>query len=140
MSNLNNSGLSRVLSYIKNWVGGLLSNKSDTNHSHAWNDIASKPSFANVATSGSYNDLSNKPTIRTNILHFAYVSSLDANAILEDGIWYVYGGITGAPMSNHGVLVYVKSVGTPFQMYFPDDRLYVYKRICVDGAWQVWEK
>ena len=62
MSNLNNSGLSRVLSYIKNWVGGLLSNKSDTNHSHAWNDIASKPSFANVATSGSYNDLSNKPS------------------------------------------------------------------------------
>ena len=43
-------------------------------------------------------------------------------------------------MSNHGVLVYVKSVGTPFQMYFPDDRLYVYKRICVDGAWQAWEK
>ena len=65
MSNLNNGGLSRVLSYIKNWVGGLLSNKADTNHSHAWNDIASKPSFANVATSGSYNDLSNKPTIPT---------------------------------------------------------------------------
>ena len=108
-------------------MSGLLSNKSDTNHSHAWNDIASKPSFANVATSGSYNDLSNKPTIRTDILHFACVSSLDANAILEDGI-------TGAPMSNHGVLVYVKSVGTPFQMYFPDDRLYVYKRIYASCA------
>ena len=65
MANLNNSGLSRVLSYIKNWVSGLLSNKSDTNHSHTWNDIASKPSFANVATSGSYNDLSNKPAIPT---------------------------------------------------------------------------
>ena len=133
MSNLSSNGLSRVLSYIKSWVSGLLSNKSDTNHSHAWNDIASKPSFANVATWGSYNDLSNKPTIRTDILHFACVSSLDANAISEDGI-------TGAPMSNHGVLVYVKSVGTPFQMYFPDNLLYVYKRICVDGAWRAWEK
>ena len=50
MSNLSSNGLSRVLSYIKSWVSGLLSNKSDTNHSHAWSDIASKPSFANVAT------------------------------------------------------------------------------------------
>ncbi len=29
----------------------------------AWNDITGKPSFSTVATSGSYNDLSNKPTI-----------------------------------------------------------------------------
>lgn len=28
-----------------------------------WNDIDSKPEFATVATSGSYNDLSDKPTI-----------------------------------------------------------------------------
>ena len=28
-----------------------------------WNDINNKPNFAKVATSGSYNDLSNKPTI-----------------------------------------------------------------------------
>lgn len=85
MSNLSSNGLSRVLSYIKSWVSGLLSNK---------------------------------PTIRTDILHFACVSSLDANAILEDDIWYVYGGITGAPMSNHGVLVYVKSVGPPISNVF----------------------
>ena len=30
-----------------------------------WSEITSKPSFATVATSGSYNDLSNKPTIPT---------------------------------------------------------------------------
>ena len=30
-----------------------------------WSDVQSKPSFATVATSGSYNDLSNKPTIPT---------------------------------------------------------------------------
>jgi hypothetical protein len=29
----------------------------------AWGDVTGKPSFATVATSGSYNDLSNKPTI-----------------------------------------------------------------------------
>lgn len=31
----------------------------------SWDDVADKPSFAEVATSGSYNDLSNKPTIPT---------------------------------------------------------------------------
>ena len=31
----------------------------------AWDNVTSKPSFATVATSGSYNDLSNKPTIPT---------------------------------------------------------------------------
>ena len=31
----------------------------------SWNDVADKPSFATVATSGSYTDLSNKPTIPT---------------------------------------------------------------------------
>lgn len=29
----------------------------------AWNEVTGKPAFASVATSGSYNDLSNKPTI-----------------------------------------------------------------------------
>lgn len=29
----------------------------------SWSDISDKPTFANVATTGSYNDLSNKPTI-----------------------------------------------------------------------------
>lgn len=33
----------------------------------AWNAITGKPSFATVATSGSYNDLSNKPTIPTSL-------------------------------------------------------------------------
>jgi hypothetical protein len=32
-------------------------------HSHAWANISGKPTFATVATSGSYNDLSNKPSI-----------------------------------------------------------------------------
>ena len=31
----------------------------------SWDDVTDKPSFATVATSGSYNDLNNKPTIPT---------------------------------------------------------------------------
>lgn len=33
----------------------------------SWNNITSKPTFSSVATSGNYNDLSNKPTIPTDV-------------------------------------------------------------------------
>ena len=36
---------------------------SGSGGSSSWNEIAGKPNFARVATTGSYNDLSNKPTI-----------------------------------------------------------------------------
>ena len=38
------------------WIGS-------SKPSYTWDEIGSKPSFATVATSGSYNDLSNKPSI-----------------------------------------------------------------------------
>lgn len=37
--------------------------KASTKPSYSWTEITSKPTFATVATSGSYNDLINKPTI-----------------------------------------------------------------------------
>lgn len=37
----------------------------DSKHTPTWSQVSNKPSFATVATSGSYNDLSNKPTIPT---------------------------------------------------------------------------
>lgn len=40
-----------------------LNNDSGFISSVAWGDVTGKPSFATVATSGSYNDLTNKPTI-----------------------------------------------------------------------------
>lgn len=40
-----------------------LTNDSGFLDSVAWGDVTDKPTFATVATSGSYNDLSNKPTI-----------------------------------------------------------------------------
>lgn len=42
-----------------------LTNDSGFIDSVAWGDVTGKPTFATVATSGSYNDLSNKPTIPT---------------------------------------------------------------------------
>lgn len=51
--------------YTKEEVQELLNELSSAEHTHAWTDITGKPTFATVATSGSYNDLSNKPTIPT---------------------------------------------------------------------------
>lgn len=44
---------------VKNSLDG----KADTSHSHTTSDISNFPSLSTVATSGSYADLSNKPTI-----------------------------------------------------------------------------
>ena len=46
-------------------VNDALTGKSDTGHSHTVSDISDFPTLSTVATTGSYNDLSNKPTIPT---------------------------------------------------------------------------
>lgn len=43
----------------------VIAHDGETGVSVAWSDVTGKPNFATVATSGSYNDLSNKPTIPT---------------------------------------------------------------------------
>ena len=40
-------------------------NKANSTHTHTTNNITDFPNLSNVATSGSYNDLTNKPTIPT---------------------------------------------------------------------------
>jgi len=58
---VNNNGVSEMWLNIKNWVTSQLLGYSQTGHTHSASDITS--GLSNVATSGSYNDLSNKPTI-----------------------------------------------------------------------------
>ena len=58
---LNGTGLSEVWTNIKNYIASQLLGKSDVGHTHSASDITS--GLSTVATSGSYNDLSNKPTI-----------------------------------------------------------------------------
>ena len=47
-----------------------------------WSDILNKPTFATVATSGSYNDLSDKPTIPTTTNELTNDSGFITNAAL----------------------------------------------------------
>ncbi|MEW6654921.1 MAG: hypothetical protein AB1394_15815, partial [Bacteroidota bacterium] len=46
-----------------NWASAVVDNLAQVAVSGSYNDLINKPSLANVATSGSYNDLINKPTI-----------------------------------------------------------------------------
>lgn len=63
--------LDGVTSAIQTQLNGKLSTTgkaasakvADSANAVAWSKVSSKPTFATVATSGSYNDLSNKPTI-----------------------------------------------------------------------------
>lgn len=55
-----------------------------------WNDVTGKPTFATVATTGSYNDLSNKPTIPvvpTNVSAFnndaGYITGIDSSDVIS---------------------------------------------------------
>lgn len=48
--------------------------------------------------------------------------------------------LSDAPLTNHGALLSIKSVGTPCQFFFPDNQKYVYKRWYTSGAWTSWEK
>ena len=57
------SGVAEIWANIKNYVTAQLLGKSNVGHTHSASDITS--GLATVATSGSYNDLSNKPTLES---------------------------------------------------------------------------
>lgn len=56
----------KSLVYSKSETDSLLNGKASSSHTHTKSQITDFPSLATVATSGSYSDLSNKPTIPTN--------------------------------------------------------------------------
>lgn len=66
----------------------------------AWTGVSGKPSFAAVATSGSYNDLSNKPSIPTvSSLHSGYAANADhaENAAAGDIPFMLNGATNNLP-------------------------------------------
>ncbi len=53
----------KALIYSKSETDSLLGGKANSSHTHTKSQITDFPSLSTVATSGSYSDLSNKPTI-----------------------------------------------------------------------------
>lgn len=65
------------------WIGS-------SKPTYAWSEISSKPNFATVATTGSYSDLSNKPTIDSSL------SSTSTNAVQNKAIYSKFEEIANA--------------------------------------------
>lgn len=75
---------------INNLAGGL--------NTVAWSDITGKPSFATVATSGSYNDLDDRPTIPSAVTVDDVVTHDGANPVKSSGVWAaIWGALVALP-------------------------------------------
>lgn len=73
---------------LTNGSGYLVKGNTDTLYKSitwfpTWAQVTSKPTFATVATSGSYNDLSNKPTIPSSQVNSDWNSSSGVSQILN---------------------------------------------------------
>ena len=66
--------------------------------------------------------------------------SEDANNITKTGVYHFKASITNAPKTSHGTLIVEYDVGTPYQIYLPDNELMVYKRWLVSGSWSSWSR
>lgn len=71
---LDQNGVSKLWTKIKT----LLNGKANTNHTHSASQVSG---LASVATSGSYNDLSNKPTIPAAVTVDSALSSTSTNPV-----------------------------------------------------------
>ena len=76
--------------------------------SGSYNDLSNKPTFATVATSGSYNDLSNKPTIPTIPVNNIVGSGTSGSIAKFDGT----NSITDGPALGSSTSTYLRNDGT----------------------------
>lgn len=78
------------------WIGS-------SKPSYTWSEIGSKPTFATVATSGSYNDLTNKPTIPS-LTGYATQSWVNSQGFVKGSFLPLTGGTLSGDLirSNSG--------------------------------------
>jgi hypothetical protein len=82
----NHSGLYRPISYVP-----------------AWSEIIGKPTFATVATSGSYNDLNNKPTIDGSETKVTEGTNVTITGVGTEASPYVINSTGGGGSSSHSI-------------------------------------
>lgn len=68
----------------------------------AWGNVTSKPTFATVATSGDYDDLSDKPTIPNNTNQLINGSGFLTSAATSVGITSSDLSVSGTPITSSG--------------------------------------
>ena len=98
-SDLTNDG-DGTNAFVKTNDSRLSDARTPVSHTHTKSQITDFPTLSTVATSGSYNDLSNKPTIPTVPTNVSAFTN-DANYISENDVISVYSG-TSTPSSSLG--------------------------------------
>ena len=122
MSNLSSGGLSRVLTYLKTWITGLLNSKSDTSHTHTKSAITDFPAYGTTAGTICQGNDSRLSDARTP--YFA------------NGTWYAVGDDAAIGDHNVGGGLGVKSLNnatTRIDLCYKDDASN-YKSITYDGT------
>lgn len=129
---------------MKTWIRQLIVGASawsawayyfDSNHTPTWSHVSGKPAFATVATSGSYKDLSNKPTLSE--LGAAAASHTHTRAQISDfpsklepyfanRTWYAVGDDAAIGDHNMGGALCIKGLNGPpkVSLYNSDDSYY----------------
>ncbi len=103
----------KAIIYSKSETDSLLGGKANSSHTHTKSQITDFPSLATVATSGSYTDLSNKPTIPSN------TNQLTNGAGYLSGTVGIANGGTGATTRLNAVKNLTnENVGTRTQYFF----------------------
>ncbi len=75
----------------------------------------------------------------TKLPHFKYTSISDLNNMKTTGVYScAAASMTNAPTTNHGTLIVDFNVGTPYQIWIPDNIHTIFKRICSSGTWYPW--
>lgn len=84
--------------FVKSNDSRLSDPRTPTSHNHTTNDISNFPSLANVATSGNYNDLINKPNIPSGVVVDLQLDSNSDDAVANSAVCE---GLEDKADSNH---------------------------------------
>lgn len=84
--------------FVKSNDSRLSDARTPTSHNHTTNDISNFPSLANVATSGNYNDLINKPNIPSGVVVDLQLDSNSDDAVANSAVCE---GLEDKADSNH---------------------------------------
>lgn len=104
-----------------------VSNKSDVGHTHTKSNITDFPT--SMSANGGNSDTVDGKHSSDFISRIMSSASLDFNTIKTSGIYSIKATNTNSPTpGNHGTLVVEFDVGTPYQLWIPDDLNTFYKR------------
>ena len=129
---------------MKDKIEGSITNADYANSagSVAWDNVSGKPGtftptahthddryYTEAEVDGKLSEKENSQVLTT---------VTDVNTLKTTGIYHCNNAMTNNATSNHGTLYVDFSVGTPYQIWMPDNQNTAYKRTFSGDAWKNW--